>query len=265
MARQREEGYTQIDNSTLEKISKAKLNGTQFRIIMVVWRYTYGFQREGHKLSLTYISKATGIHKVQVQRELTKLIDNKILSVVKEASFNNSRTIAFNKNYNEWLSSEQLTNKLTDNEKDNHTDNELVNTTDNELVNQERKNLKKALKKNVGNEEENRPYKEIIDYLNNKANAKYRHTTKATQRLISARISEGYTLNDFKKVIDIKVDDWLNDKKMSMYLRPETLFNGTKFESYLNQRTEPSNKTITYKSHSLDDYVIPEPKETIFD
>ena len=36
-------------------------------------------------------------------------------------------------------------------------------------------------------------------------------------------------------VIDNKTKEWLNNKEMCQYLRPETLF-GTKFESYLNQK-----------------------------
>lgn len=79
------------------------------------------------------------------------------------------------------------------------------------------------------------PYKEIIDYLNKKTNAHYRHTTKATQRIINGRISDGFGVEDFKKVIDIKAEQWLNDKKMSAYLRPETLFAASHFESYLNE------------------------------
>lgn len=78
------------------------------------------------------------------------------------------------------------------------------------------------------------PYKEVVDYLNEKTGSKYRHATKKTKTLIQARVAEGFTLENFKKVINVKTDEWLYDSKMKNYLRPETLF-GTKFESYLNQ------------------------------
>ena len=80
------------------------------------------------------------------------------------------------------------------------------------------------------------PYKEIIDYLNEKTGSQFRNNTKKTQTLIKARFAEGFNLDDFKKVIDTKAAEWLNDNNMSKYLRPETLF-GTKFESYLNQKS----------------------------
>ncbi len=91
---------------------------------------------------------------------------------------------------------------------------------------------------------ENIPYDRVIKYLNAKAGTNYRATNKATQRLIKARFNEGMTTKDFKKVIDNKCDDWLKDPKMCEYLRPATLF-GSKFESYLNQKTKPKTKPKT--------------------
>lgn len=79
------------------------------------------------------------------------------------------------------------------------------------------------------------PYSKIIAYLNKKAGTHYRASSKATQRLIKARWNEGFKPEDFKKVIDVKTYEWLNDANMYKYLRPETLF-GTKFEGYLNEQ-----------------------------
>lgn len=79
-------------------------------------------------------------------------------------------------------------------------------------------------------------HKEVIDYLNDKIGARYKASSDVSKRLIDARVKEGYKLDDFKQVIDNKVATWAQDQKMSKYLRPQTLF-GTKFESYLNERT----------------------------
>lgn len=88
-------------------------------------------------------------------------------------------------------------------------------------------------------------YQNIIEYLNFKADTNYKISSKKTRDLIRARISEGFTVEDFKKVIDNKCEEWLNNNKMKVYLRPETLF-GDKFESYLNQNI--SNKKDTGES-----------------
>lgn len=77
---------------------------------------------------------------------------------------------------------------------------------------------------------------EIISYLNEKAGTKYKHNTKSTQTKIHARMAEGFTIDDFKTVIDKQCNKW-RGTNMAEYLRPETLF-GTKFEGYLNANTE---------------------------
>lgn len=82
------------------------------------------------------------------------------------------------------------------------------------------------------------PYEEIIDYLNLKIDAHYKSTTQKTKDSIKARFNEGFTLDDFKKVIDKMTMEWKDNNKMKVYLRPETLF-GTKFESYLNRPMKP--------------------------
>jgi uncharacterized phage protein (TIGR02220 family) len=79
--------------------------------------------------------------------------------------------------------------------------------------------------------------KEIVDYLNEKCNTRYRANTDTTKKHINARLNEGFTVADFKQVIDTKVAEWGKDSKMRKFLRPETLF-GTKFESYLNQQIQ---------------------------
>lgn len=89
-------------------------------------------------------------------------------------------------------------------------------------------------------EQDDVPYKEIIDYLNLKTQKKYRSSGSKTKACIKARWNDGFRLDDFKKVIDNKSFDWLvpgkkiNGTPASNYLRPETLF-GNKFEGYLNE------------------------------
>ena len=95
---------------------------------------------------------------------------------------------------------------------------------------------KDSVEKNTHTDE----IKEIISYLNEKTGSKYRPNTDATKKHINARLDEGFTVDDCKTVIDIKTDEWLGDKDMQKFLRPQTLF-GTKFESYLNQLS-PSKK-----------------------
>ncbi|PTL09372.1 replication protein [Staphylococcus gallinarum] len=118
---------------------------------------------------------------------------------------------------------------------ESHTTNN--NSTNNDLTNNNNTN-------NDGNTLSGNPtthqphYQPIINYLNEKTGKHYKHTTNKTQTVIKARWNEGFTEDDFKKVIDNKVAEW-KGTDMEKFLRPETLF-GNKFEGYLNQQV--SNK-----------------------
>ena len=82
---------------------------------------------------------------------------------------------------------------------------------------------------------------EVIDYLNTKTGSSYRATTEANIKPIRARLNDGFTVEDCKKVIDTKSGQWLNNPDMVKYLRPATLFSPSKFDGYLNEcRGKPS-------------------------
>lgn len=91
------------------------------------------------------------------------------------------------------------------------------------------------------NEQTNTICTEVVEYLNMKAQTRYRASTPKTKQLIRARLSEGFVLDDFKIVIDNKCADW-KGTEWEKFLRPETLF-GTKFEGYLNARQTVQKST----------------------
>lgn len=78
---------------------------------------------------------------------------------------------------------------------------------------------------------------EILDYLNVRAGKRFKNPGD-----ISARLKEGYELQDFLAVIDKKVFKWGNDPKMKEYLRPATLFCKKNFDGYVNE-DDPLNPT----------------------
>ena len=82
-------------------------------------------------------------------------------------------------------------------------------------------------------------YNIVVSYLNEKAGTKYKPGTAKTKTAIRARLSEGFTVEDFKTVIDKKCTEWIGTE-FERYLRPETLF-GTKFEGYLNAKSKGVN------------------------
>lgn len=127
----------------------------------------------------------------------------------------------------------EIKTKSNENQKENesktHQDvNVIVNVNDNVDVNVNKITLAEI--------------KGIIEYLNIKSNSHYKYSTDKTQTLIKARIKDGFTLDDFKIVIDKKCEEWLGTD-FEKFLRPETLFSN-KFEGYLNQRITAKKKTL---------------------
>ena len=87
---------------------------------------------------------------------------------------------------------------------------------------------------------------EVVNYLNERCHKRYRATSKSVQKFITARLRDGATVEEMKAVIDVKAAQWENDVKMREYLRPETLFNETKFESYRQQIAEHADDELSW-------------------
>lgn len=113
---------------------------------------------------------------------------------------------------------------------ESHTTNN--NRTNNDLTNNNNTNNDKTI---MSGNPTYTPYKEIIDYLNEKTGKRFSHKSKANQKLIQARFNEDNSKEDFFKVIDNMAAQWKGHHKMDEYLRPKTLFSGN-FDNYLNQQ-----------------------------
>lgn len=91
----------------------------------------------------------------------------------------------------------------------------------------------KILKKRGENGREYRDEaRQVLTFLNEKAGKRFREVD-VTLGLIEARLRSGVDVQTCKSLIARKVRDWGTDPKMRAFLRPETLFGKTKFESYL--------------------------------
>lgn len=74
---------------------------------------------------------------------------------------------------------------------------------------------------------------EILDHLNQVAGTKFQ-PVPANLNLIAARLREGFTVDKVKAVVNRQHREW-GASDMRKYLRPETLFNATKFAGYAGQ------------------------------
>lgn len=83
-----------------------------------------------------------------------------------------------------------------------------------------------------GKPDESIPFKEIIEYLNEKTDNSYKPSAEGHKKFIRARWHEGNSLDDFKTVIAYKANEWMGTK-WEIYLRPKTLFATGNFDNYL--------------------------------
>lgn len=75
--------------------------------------------------------------------------------------------------------------------------------------------------------------KNVINGMNIILGSKYKVDTKSHVQNISARLSDGHSVDDLLLVVKAKLCEWGNDPKMTQYLRPQTLFQPSKFDGYL--------------------------------
>lgn len=174
--------------------------------------------------SIRKLSERWGCSKEKVSKILDMFAADGMLIVDK----NNKRTLLTVVNY-------RVYQNTCDTESDTESD------TDKDTDSPQHKNNKEI------KENKNNIYMDfiidVLTYLNQKTGKNYTGKSKAQKQHMVARIKEGFTVDDFKRVIDNKVRDWGNNPKMKVYLRPETLF-GTKFETYLNDNEDAGQKKI---------------------
>lgn len=111
---QLENGFTRIANEIMEEILKIKFSATQLKILLVIWRYTYGFQRKKYYFSLSFLEEATNTSKRHIRTELKKLIEMKIITVEKEATFDKPRVLSFNKYHDTWILPQRMKTSSVD-------------------------------------------------------------------------------------------------------------------------------------------------------
>ena len=109
---QKENGYTSISNELLEQIYRRRFSASQLKILLLVIRFTYGFNRKTAALSNTFIASGTGMHEITVSKEVGTLLRDNVLKLHKNPTFHNSRVIGINKDYESWRNHLELAKAL---------------------------------------------------------------------------------------------------------------------------------------------------------
>lgn len=113
-------------------------------------------------------------------------------------------------------------------------------TTNNKILNRE--STEEESTDNVEKPKFADEIREIVAYLNERTGKRFSDRAAATAKLVRARLNDGYSVDDFKRVIDNKVAQWASDPKFRNYLQPSTLFAQSHFDEYLNQAGRPAGR-----------------------
>lgn len=99
---QLENGFTKIANQILEVIQHFQFTQNQFKVLMLLWRSTYGWNRKECELSLSYIEKNTHLDRKRASATLQDLIKANVIIEIDKGSSQKAKIVAFNKNFTEW-------------------------------------------------------------------------------------------------------------------------------------------------------------------
>lgn len=174
-----------------------------------------------------YFCKCFKKSKVSISQSISNLQKNGFITIEIDPEKGNKRTIRVCKKSLTPIK-EKLNTPIKENLK---TYNKEVIIKDNNTINN--------YNNNVNNYD---LFNTFISYYKKQTGQRLRIPTQKTKlaasqkyKLLAARINDGYTLDDLKKVLDAKIKDWGECDKMKKYIRIATLYNKSNFEKYLDE------------------------------
>ena len=257
------EWYTDINTKSLFIHCLLKVNhkDNNYRGTLIkAGSFATSYDDLAREIGLTQRKVRTALNKLKKTNELTVQTTNKgtIITVLKWEDYQdivlvtdkqNDKQLDNRKTNKRQTSDKQTTTNNNDkndnNEKNDNNINTYVEQNDSEMVEE------------IFNESVKEKYdiKSVIDYLNDKAEKKFGNVNSNAEH-IRARYKEGYTFDDFKKVIDLKVSQWKGNTWKNKsgktvvgddYLRPSTLFSPKNFQNYLNEKPKSNQDEIKLK------------------
>jgi phage replication O-like protein O len=249
-------GYTKIANYILESIMSGGFNKRELLILLYVFRHGYGFNREQSdcERNVRRITEEIQVDTSHINKTLKVLVAKKVIKL------ENDR-ILFNRHAEQWSKAKTASHKSRPKQPQNQAktasesgQNGLPNSPKQLTVSdlqapKETLNKKETpiSPKNGDSHPSNlaETTDQIIAFLNGSTGKTFRPAIKGTQKLIKVRLSEGFTVEDFKKVITIKTGQWKGSSNFERYLRPQTLF-AKNFEAYLQEAERMNATTPAY-------------------
>lgn len=251
---QKENGSTDIANELLEVIYSSNFNAPQLDIIYCLIRYTYGFHRKSHKLSINFISRATKRHKITISKELAKLIDKNVINVEQKSTYSTSRILSLNKNYSTWGVSQNETVSQSETVSQNGTStvsqNETVGVSQNETKKLKIETKKETKDIHTKSDDFESVCQSVFDYFENcGSKEKFKNEIKfkvnRKNETILKMLEEIYKKYSLKQIKDVIYQAYNNHvefewktkagKSSKEFYNLKTILKPDKFKKYLEQ------------------------------
>jgi phage replication O-like protein O len=251
-----DDGWFKVSNVLGRAECCLDLGKYEQRIYNTVKIKTYGYRKSFDYISGSQYEEQTSIlpdgsHRKGVPAKKAKEIEKRLIErkILKQEG----RKVAVNTIVSEWIYEPLITKKSSKASPNNASINTPIENKITPIagkntpiagkkyphsgVHNKKDNNNKIITKDIVRKPDVNPVcSEVISYLNDKAGKHFKNTP-TNHKFINARIKEGHSITDLKIVIDRKTIEWKQDPKMNAYLRPSTLFNSEKFESYLGTKT----------------------------
>ena len=251
---QKENGSTDIANELLEVIYSSNFNAPQLDIIYCLIRYTYGFHRKSHKLSINFISRATKRHKITISKELAKLIDKNVINVEQKSTYSTSRILSLNKNYSTWgVSQNETVNQsetVSQNGASTVSQNETVGVSQNETKKLKIETKKETKDIHTKSDDFESVCRSVFDYFENcGSKEKFKNEIKfkvnRKNETILQMLEEIYKAYSLKQIKDVIYQAYNNHvefewktkagKSSKEFYNLKTILKPDKFKKYLEQ------------------------------
>ena len=227
--------HTQVSNEFIEKYMGV-LSGSSVKVFLAICRKTIGWHKDTDAISYSQIKKMSGLGSDHtVKKAIDELVSLYLIGVEKSDGLSSRYTLI----YATAADNEEVSAK------------NAVVTSTKSADTKETSSKETNQKKSGVHEEDTKTANSLIDYLNTKTGKSYRHTDKNRTHIL-ARLRDGFTHDDCKRVVDTKSAEWKGGD-MDKYLRCSTLFAG-KFEDYLNQKPPNGDGMDKYKKQADGSY-----------
>ncbi len=200
------QNHTQIANIIIDQYLP-KLSLTELKVIMAIARKTIGWHKISDRISCSQLVKMTGLSKNGIKSGIKGLIELKLIN-----QQSTKYGYVYDINYQEGST--------------NDPQGSINDPLQGQLLTPQKKKETNKKEKDLQN-------KELLEYLNDKANRKFKIVHTSTINALKT-----YSIEDLKKIIDSKVKEWNDDSKMKKYLKQETLFRASHLDTYLTEAEE---------------------------